>query len=383
MQGLIRKLANMVERADRAAEAHRKGPRMVVWDPDLRRGAATGAYCWEDGGRAVYKGFWKDTERRVNRERLEAIRSFLNYVVRTYPWMNPYVKGLHLTIEGWRPGRVAGGWRDNWRARSKPSLHMPARRAWDTRDEEARQEEGTEDQEAPATVAVQPRLRSDIRCLLQLTAPRTPPRERYRAGSTSVAYYMPGDASGKGFGSALIGPDRITYHAGTWAKEWRDESSNFREADNLVLKVEDLVKEGTMQDQELFLFTDNWVFENCYYKGHSASKKLSDVILRLYLAQRNGRLRLHVTHVTGTRMKAVGVDGLSRGDYLEGLVSLSNLSSTRPRRWHLEFAQRTRLESMSGDSVLQSLLTNLTCIIHLTCTTHRFHDGGNPSCMPG
>ena len=85
MQGLIRKLANMVERADRAAEAHRKGPRMVVWDPDLRRGAATGAYCWEDGGRAVYKGFWKDTERRVNRERLEAIRGFLNYVVRTYP----------------------------------------------------------------------------------------------------------------------------------------------------------------------------------------------------------------------------------------------------------------------------------------------------------
>ena len=208
MQGLIRELANMVKRADRAAEAHRKGPRMVVWDPDPRPGAATGAYRWEDGGSPVYRGFYKVTEMRVNRKRLEAIRGFLNYAVRTYPWMNTYIKGLHLTIGGWRRGRVAGGWRDNWQARSKPRMHIPARRAWDTQDEEARQEDGTEEQEAPATVAVQPRLRSDIRCLLQLTAPRAPPKERYRAGSTSVAYYMPGDASRKGFGSALIGPDR-------------------------------------------------------------------------------------------------------------------------------------------------------------------------------
>ena len=173
-------------------------------------------------------------------------------------------------------------------------------------------------------MVAQPRLRSDIRCMLQLTVPRAPPEERYRAGSTSVAYYMPRDASGKGFGSALIGPDRTTYHAGTWAKEWRDESSNFRETDNLVLKVKDLhlVQEGTLRDQELFLFTDNWVFEDCYYKGHSASKELSDIILRLYLAQRNSHPRLHVTHVAGTRMKALGVDDLSRGDYLEGFLAL-------------------------------------------------------------
>ena len=33
--------------------------------------------------------------------RLLQIRSFLMYVVRTYPWMNPYMKGLHLTIDSW------------------------------------------------------------------------------------------------------------------------------------------------------------------------------------------------------------------------------------------------------------------------------------------
>ena len=73
MQGLIRELADMVEQANRAAEAYRKGPRVVVWDPDLRRGAAMGTYCWEDGGRDAYKCFWEDTECRVNRGCLEVI----------------------------------------------------------------------------------------------------------------------------------------------------------------------------------------------------------------------------------------------------------------------------------------------------------------------
>jgi hypothetical protein len=40
-------------------------------------------------------------ERGLPRQRLLEIRGFLNYVVRTYPWMNPYLKGLHLTIDGW------------------------------------------------------------------------------------------------------------------------------------------------------------------------------------------------------------------------------------------------------------------------------------------
>ena len=48
-------------------------------------------------------------ERGLPGQRLLEIRGFLNYVVRTYPWMNPYLKGLHLTIDGWREGRAEGG----------------------------------------------------------------------------------------------------------------------------------------------------------------------------------------------------------------------------------------------------------------------------------
>ena len=44
-------------------------------------------------------------EERVYHKILECIRGFLIYVARTFKWMTPYLKGLHLTIDGWREGR--------------------------------------------------------------------------------------------------------------------------------------------------------------------------------------------------------------------------------------------------------------------------------------
>jgi hypothetical protein len=44
-------------------------------------------------------------------QRLLGIRGFLIYVVCTYTWLNPYIKGLHLTIDSWRPGREESGFK--------------------------------------------------------------------------------------------------------------------------------------------------------------------------------------------------------------------------------------------------------------------------------
>ena len=35
----------------------------------------------------------------------------IRYVVKTYPWINPYMKGLHLTIDSWRPFRGPDGFK--------------------------------------------------------------------------------------------------------------------------------------------------------------------------------------------------------------------------------------------------------------------------------
>ena len=119
-----------------------------------------------------------------------------------------------------------------------------------------------------------------------------------------LAFYMPGNASGSGFGSALIGDDGLQYKAGTWSGDWRAESSNCREADNLVTRVEAISLDGVLVGHELFMFTDNLVFEMGYYKGHSSSKKLSDILFRLHKVEQDGGFKLHVIHVAGTRMKS-------------------------------------------------------------------------------
>jgi hypothetical protein len=43
------------------------------------------------------------------------IRGFLMNIVRTYTWMNPYLKGMHLTIDSWRQGRGEDGFK--WTAK--------------------------------------------------------------------------------------------------------------------------------------------------------------------------------------------------------------------------------------------------------------------------
>jgi hypothetical protein len=34
------------------------------------------------------------------------IRGFLMYVVCTCPWLNPYMKGMHLTVDSWQPDQA-------------------------------------------------------------------------------------------------------------------------------------------------------------------------------------------------------------------------------------------------------------------------------------
>ncbi len=44
-------------------------------------------------------------------QRLLEIWGFLMYAVRTYPWLNPYMKGMHLTIDSWQAGCAEDGFK--------------------------------------------------------------------------------------------------------------------------------------------------------------------------------------------------------------------------------------------------------------------------------
>ena len=264
-------------------------------------------------------------------QRLLVIRGFLIYVVRTYPWLNPYIKGLHLTIDSWRPGREKSGYKMKGKELERAlaawaeSRALPCRRGADEEEETGPTgrlpgHQGLDVEEAPGNVAPAPRFRKDVDFLLELTEPLEPPKQLYRA-KHALAFFVIGDASGSGKGVAVVEQYGVEYESGSWRLQWRKESSNVREAENLTDRVERLAGEGKLADHEVFVMTDNTSFEGAYYKGHSPSEKLNDIVFRLHKAVRDGGFILHVLHISGKRMKATGVDGLSRGDLTEGMLA--------------------------------------------------------------
>jgi hypothetical protein len=250
----------------------------------------------------------KEREGWLDHKMLERRRGFLLYVTRTYPAMVPYLKGIHLTLDGWRKGRDAEGWK--------------------VTDREAREaiEEGEETGRdwglnGPKTVKGKPRLIADLQALTALFSSEAPPKRRIRSKNLVEVYYGFGDASQDGFGFNVQIGDRIVYRFGQWCDEISEKSSNYRELLNLVLQLEGLVEDGTLSECEVFIFTDNSTAESVYYKGNSSVEPLFELVLRLRQLEMAGNLILHVVHVAGTRMQEEGADGSSRGDQTTGVMA--------------------------------------------------------------
>jgi len=245
---------------------------------------------------------------------LESIRGFLVYVVRTYPAFNPYLKGIHLTLDSWRTGRR---W-DGWKAEAEEDVLNSAMG-------------DTYCGEHPTTVKGVPRLALDLQALATLFNHHKPPRRTVRTKEVAVVWYGYGDASRSGFGSSFITPSGVRLRYGLWGRDLSHQSSNFREMRNLVdaldYELEDqfpvlqsavsavsaMVHQDNMHGLEIFLFTDNIVAECAFYRGSSSNPRLFDLILQLKQLEIRYSLQLHVVHIAGSRMMAQGTDGLSRG----------------------------------------------------------------------
>lgn len=239
---------------------------------------------------------------------LERKRGFLIYVTRTYPAMVPFLKGIHLTLDGWRPNRDVDGWK----------MQNVKRLREESRD-------------PPERVKPVNRLGADLWALSQLMDSEKPPKRRIRSRKVIEVFYGFGDASAEGACTTLqrVGKPgvefekdgKIYYRYGHWCTRVSEESSNYRELLNLVETLEIQVREGKLYEAEVFLFTDNSTAEGVFYKGNSTSKKLFELVVRLRRLEMVGKLTLHVIHVAGTRMIESGSDGGSRGDLNQGAMA--------------------------------------------------------------
>jgi hypothetical protein len=154
-----------------------------------------------------------------------------------------------------------------------------------------------------------------------LLAGDQPKLKRVRCRTKGQAYYGFGDASGAAFGASFQIVDKIEFEYGQWCTEATEvESSNWREANNLAEHLERTVREKDLRGVEIFIFTDNTMAEAAFWKGHSKSRKLFEIVLRLKKLEMNHDLLLHVVHVSGRRMIHQGTYGLSRADQTTGAM---------------------------------------------------------------
>ena len=120
----------------------------------------------------------------------------------------------------------------------------------------------------------------------------------------------------------------MRYRIGIWDRLTEDESSNFREFENVVLSLEEKAEQGRLDDSLVFFFTDNSTVEAALYKGNSSSEKLFDLVMRFRKLEMETGSRFVISHVSGKRMIADGTDGTSRGQLKEGVTIGENTSES-------------------------------------------------------
>lgn len=109
----------------------------------------------------------------------------MNYVARTFPWLLPYLYGVYLQMNSWRPGRDSEGWRDG-------NSSIDDLREMDRYDSANR----------PTAAKRIARLTRDVKALEALTASSVPVERTARPMKGAKAIYSFGDASGQFFGQA-------------------------------------------------------------------------------------------------------------------------------------------------------------------------------------
>ena len=79
-----------------------------------------------------------------------------------------------------------------------------------------------------------------------------------------TAFYILGDTSGQFFVSILWDHQGLRYDSENCSAQLKKETSNWKGGTNLTVRVEEISKEHKLENGEIFILTDNQVFEGCF-----------------------------------------------------------------------------------------------------------------------
>ena len=163
-------------------------------------------------------------------------------------------------------------------------------------------------------------LRLHVEALQTLFAGEQPLMIPIRPTDRGKLRFYCGDASREGFGGVTQYPDgTLSMREGLWDPQFADGGSNLREAQNQVNHLFHEIRAGKHDGCEVWVATDNSVWSSVWNKGMSKARHLFYLVLTLKQEARNHEVYVRCFHISGDRMIACGVDGLSRGNYDAGI----------------------------------------------------------------
>jgi hypothetical protein len=239
----------------------------------------------------------------------------LVFAYMAYPFMVPYLKILHNSVEDWCLNRDKYGYviEDQLLFR-EPDPEIEAIRI----EKNFELQSLDTNNEVPATIILVPQVKRDMTSLKRLISLPSPIMLVLSPvlDHIWVAYGF-GDAEREGTGRLIVrqsAHDHVRMRMEFWCSDHGEKTSNNREFRNLKDMVIDEAKLGSLTGHELFLGTDIQVAENVWHKGSSKELNMYEMMLELREAAIKFQFLLIFFHVVGTRMIEVGVDGLSRAE---------------------------------------------------------------------
>jgi hypothetical protein len=205
---------------------------------------------------------------------------FMCHMVMTYETITPFLKGLHLTLASFLSHRGAEGcklsdrqWLDRIKTLVKEGKmsEADARRAEEAERAAQRPEaewysyirlqlDGEEISEEEAQAALDARIQDgdpppekkkgiqrfgrDLFATSEMLAADSPPEVNVRSSAIFMIVYGLASVSGKGFGGTIMGKDGTRYRIGIWDKNTKEETSNFREFENVAEALEEEAEKG-------------------------------------------------------------------------------------------------------------------------------------------
>ena len=248
-------------------------------------------------------------EVRIDTAELRRVAGLWIHLTETYKEGRCFLKGFFNALEAFRSDRDLDGWR----------LQVSMDECQKLEDSDASRHEALA--EYPALTRVTYQLVLHVSALRKLFDSPTPRVVPIRPTEKHKLRYACGDASAEGFADAVQYPDLvIDERDGLWLPEMADKSSNLREALNIANKLKLDITAGRHDGCEVWQATDNAVWSAVCNKGMSSVRHLFDLLVDIKVLCHQHQVFYNCFHISGERMIATGIDGMSRGDKDSGIA---------------------------------------------------------------